>query len=501
MKKIIYILILFLLWNGIAVMAIQPKSNNTFYKALRYYEAESFPEAMNLFTQTLSEAEKNHDDLTAERCIGYISNIYFNYGDYNRNLHYLLKGYNMAKENGHDELAASFVSNIVTCYCKLGELKKAQQYYKIALESEKDNTGGERITYFLIYNKARIQLLAGKPDEALRYHNEALTYARKKRMKPVFVLYQLSEIGNIYLRTGRYDQALVYGKRCEQMAKRVKSQELLANAYEMLADSYQAMGDTMRSKTYNQLYSSTCDSVYNFHRLSSASTQLFQYENQKNDEHINSLNGIINAQLYVIVLSVVLLVVLLVFIIVVGRKNRKLSEAQKLLVEKNHYLEKAEQDSKRLLEKYVDNDNDQQRTTKTGTTQTSVNLDDRQKDILLGKVMKVMDDVDVISNSDFNLNKLAEMVGSNTRYVSWVINETYGRNFKTILNENRIREAARKLLDKETFGSQTIQAIFESVGYNNAMSFNRAFKKVIGMTPSEYVRIKQTETDKEPVGE
>lgn len=68
----------------------------------------AFPEAMNLFTQTLSEAEKNHDDLTAERCIGYISNIYFNYGDYNRNLHYLLKGYNMAKENGHDEPCCQF---------------------------------------------------------------------------------------------------------------------------------------------------------------------------------------------------------------------------------------------------------------------------------------------------------------------------------------------------------------------------------------------------------
>lgn len=118
---------------------------------------------MNLFTQTLSEAEKNHDDLTAERCIGYISNIYFNYGDYNRNLHYLLKGYNMAKENGHDELAASFVSNIVTCYCKLGELKKAQQYYKIALESEKPHTVDDRITYFLIYNKARINSWQASP--------------------------------------------------------------------------------------------------------------------------------------------------------------------------------------------------------------------------------------------------------------------------------------------------------------------------------------------------
>ena len=32
----------------------------------------------------------------------------------------------------------------------------------------------------------------------------------------------------------------------------------------------------------------------------------------------------------------------------------------------------------------------------------------------------------------------------------------------------------------------TIQAIYEEVGYRNAVSFIRAFKKVNGMTPSEY---------------
>lgn len=99
-----------------------------------------------------------------------------------------------------------------------------------------------------------------------------------------------------------------------------------------------------------------------------------------------------------------------------------------------------------------------------------------------------MKNVSYISNPDFSLNALADAVGSNTRYVSWVINDTYGKNFKTMLNEYRIKEACRRLLDTEHYGNMTIQAIYEEVGYTNNVSFIRAFKKVNGMTPSEYQR-------------
>ena len=84
---------------------------------------------------------------------------------------------------------------------------------------------------------------------------------------------------------------------------------------------------------------------------------------------------------------------------------------------------------------------------------------------------------------------LAQAVKSNTKYVSWVINQTYNKNFKTILNELRIQEASKMLDDFENYGSYTIQAITECVGYKSATSFIIAFKKMVGMTPSVYQKL------------
>ena len=106
-----------------------------------------------------------------------------------------------------------------------------------------------------------------------------------------------------------------------------------------------------------------------------------------------------------------------------------------------------------------------------------------------------MNDVEVISKSDFSLQMLADMVESNTKYVSWIINDTYKKNFKTLLNEHRIREACRRLADTEHYGNMTIQAIYEELGYNSAASFIQSFKKVNGITPSMYQKLRQQAVD------
>ena len=45
------------------------------------------------------------------------------------------------------------------------------------------------------------------------------------------------------------------------------------------------------------------------------------------------------------------------------------------------------------------------------------------------------------------------------------------------------------LTDEEHYGHMTIQAIYEEVGYTNAVSFNRTFKKINGMTPAMYKKL------------
>ena len=120
---------------------------------------------------------------------------------------------------------------------------------------------------------------------------------------------------------------------------------------------------------------------------------------------------------------------------------------------------------------------------------SSISLSEEQRNRLLNSITTVMNDVAIISRSDFNLNMLADMVDSNTKYVSWIINDTYKKNFKTMLNEYRIHEACRRMSDTEHYGNMTLQAIYEELGYNSAASFIQSFKKVNGMTPSQYQKL------------
>lgn len=64
------------------------------------------------------------------------------------------------------------------------------------------------------------------------------------------------------------------------------------------------------------------------------------------------------------------------------------------------------------------------------------------------------------------------------------------------INEYRIREACRRLLDDENYGNITFSAIGESVGFSSQVSFNRTFKKVTGITPSLYRKMAEEERRK-----
>jgi AraC-like DNA-binding protein len=62
-------------------------------------------------------------------------------------------------------------------------------------------------------------------------------------------------------------------------------------------------------------------------------------------------------------------------------------------------------------------------------------------------------------------------------------------NFKSYLNEFRIREASKRLADNDVYGNMTIKAISEGVGYNSVNNFIIAFKRIVGITPSAYQKM------------
>lgn len=87
-------------------------------------------------------------------------------------------------------------------------------------------------------------------------------------------------------------------------------------------------------------------------------------------------------------------------------------------------------------------------------------------------------------DSELNLIRLAEMLSVSTHHLSYVINTGFGKNFFQYVNEYRV-DYAKKLL-KEPDSKLSILGIAYESGFNSKTSFNTAFKKVTGQTPSEF---------------
>ncbi len=458
-------------------------------QGLDYAGNDNFPMALKCFAKSLETAEKEGDYSTMVVSTGYIGNVYYNLNDHKRSLNYHLKGYNMAIAHGDTGIQTSFLTNIVANYCKLNDPENARHYFKL-LENQHLTKATDK--YYLIYNRARLAMTEGDTSAAIRRHEQALQYARDNRMGKEYSLFQYCELGEIYMKLGDYAKAIDYARICEPEAKREKAFDLLISVYQLLWNANAAIGNKSEEERYRGLYLSLSDTIFNRNTIFSADNELRDYETRMTDEHIASLNGVINRQTLTIIGISLLLLLLLLLSFLLLRNNRKLRFAHSTLLQKTRELQQQEQKNERLLGRLLA---DKPAEAASGDTPAATpSMESGQMKTLLAKIIKVMDDTKAIAKPDFSLNTLAEAVGSNTKYVSQIINETYGKNFKTLLNERRIREACRRLADRNNYEKMTIQAVYEEVGYTNAVSFIRAFRKVNGMTPSEYLKISREET-------
>ena len=87
--------------------------------------------------------------------------------------------------------------------------------------------------------------------------------------------------------------------------------------------------------------------------------------------------------------------------------------------------------------------------------------------------------------SDFSMHDLCERLNISRRKISFVMNEVIHKNFYGVINEYRIRES-EELLMNDSLNQLKIEVLGEMVGFQSKSSFNACFKKVTGLTPSEY---------------
>lgn len=93
----------------------------------------------------------------------------------------------------------------------------------------------------------------------------------------------------------------------------------------------------------------------------------------------------------------------------------------------------------------------------------------------------------IYKESNICLDTLSEKLNTTRHNASQVINEHFKMSFHELINTYRIQEA-KAILNSDTQKNLNIIDIAYEVGYNNKVTFNKAFKKATQLTPSQYQR-------------
>lgn len=152
-----------------------------------------------------------------------------------------------------------------------------------------------------------------------------------------------------------------------------------------------------------------------------------------------------------------------------------------LLINQQHAFEKYKEN---LQKKIINIDLDQN--THLKQIETVAVIQDDLIDVIMGK-LNVFEKEEQYLNKECTLDKLARDLDTNTSYLSKIINDKKKTSFPNYLNSLRIEYAVLKLENDDLFRKYNMKGIADSVGFNNADSFSRAFKHHMNMNPTFFI--------------
>lgn len=122
-------------------------------------------------------------------------------------------------------------------------------------------------------------------------------------------------------------------------------------------------------------------------------------------------------------------------------------------------------------------------TDKASYQKSGLNKDEAEQ--LSENLLNVMKKDKPYLDCNLNLVSLSEKVGTSTHKLSQVINECFKKNFFEFVNDYRIEDVKKQLIDPEQDKFKIISIAYDC-GFNTKSTFYTLFKKSTSLTPAEF---------------
>ena len=398
----------------------------------------------------------------------------------------------------HDDKHADMAcTDVLAMAHALGGLKPITSTWENYLQLPENNE-----TWILRrYNKMLYQAFSNVEnkqfDDAIEVYNRQLQLIDTTQYSRL-IYFTHVEKAKVHAMKSDYRQAIEALKQSERIAVDLEMKDCKLEVYGMLSQYYQRLGDHRLREHYYNKYSQLRDTLTNYQQLASVSEMEFRNELKGMEQEMTDVKRHREVMNIVTLVSLAFLLVLLVLLYLVYKKNRELTRSNQSLYQKNVEMLRAEEEERRMRRQLQDKeplhpDDIGDNQSDADVKYKGSHLSDEDKQQLLARIQEVMDTNQEIFTPDFTLERLATLLGSRYKYVSQVINEHYQQNFNNFLNSYRIKEACKRMGDIENYGNYTIEAISESVGFKSRSTFVSSFKRITGLTPSQYQRMAQRE--------
>ncbi len=388
-------------------------------------------------------------------------------------------------------------ANVIAVEWSLGQFAVVEKMYPKYLEysAGRKETVDSRYTK-LLYQGYK-QLSHKQPLRAVETFKRQLPIV-STGVEYLRLLFNAHEnIALAYASAGDYGSAVANMRKAEALARRYDLKDGKLEVYSYLRQYLRKGGWTAEAEAYQRRYYQLKDSLQNYQQVMGVSKLEFLGKIEDARQELEEMQQRQRVSMVLLVVALCVAGVVAVSLTVVYRKNRQLSAANKVLYKKNIEVQDAEAQLRRLHQEEMEKNavlktvgtaggKAAEGAQETGKYKKS-GLSEDAKDNMMERIKTAMESCEEIYSPEFSINTLAQLLDTNYKYVSQVINERTNGNFSTFVNTYRIKEACRRI-NGGIMKNYTIEALSNSVGFRSRMSFFKAFKLQTGLTPSEYIR-------------
>lgn len=484
-----------------------------YYLFNNHYDTALF--CYNLVISNYLKPTDTTQQIRTANTLNRIGVIYANMNDYRSAYKYYIEALLVCEKYGISTIQYLIYNNLGSIYLWFKKYDIAKPYFSKALELCHDTKN-----IHLIYsNLGIIALETGEMDSAFYFLNKALNLCKKqnsnylspihtnmaslfqktKQYDSAYSYYQLSlhesrknnqieyeaetlsELGKLFFEIKKLDSAIFYVKLSNTLAAENNILRIMTDNYLTLSKIEESKGNVQNAFNHYKTSSNLKDSVFNTGIFGDINQLQHLYEVSKTHQQIEQLvieqeikERTISYQKTIWFITLFVLVIVTFGLLFFYSQKIKLNKAYKILFVKNLEIMELNEHSQEI---------NQKRSKKKMLT------DDVQHQ-LLDRILLIMNDISIICDTKFSVDKLAELVESNQFYVSQVINSALKKNFRTLLNGYRIREAQR-LFSEPDATRYTIESVALQVGFKSQSAFRDAFKDITGVNPNFYLRSMQ----------